>query len=215
MRRIAQTIIAGGLGVLILTGPLDAADELKSGPQAGMPIPGPLQSFNVTGDRAGKFHCLVCQYGLGPAVLVFAREAPKEDSPFATFVKKLDAIAQKYADYRMGASVVVLTDAKDVELSAVEKQLKELAEKLEIKQLVFSVISTNSELKEFGPAQENLKTYAVAPDADLTVLVYRRHKVTANFAFGKDKLTDKDVDAILAEVMKILPQKKEAGRSQD
>jgi hypothetical protein len=213
MRPIAQTILVGSLGILLLVGPLGAADEPKSGPQTGASIPGPLQSLNVTGDRANKFHCLVCQYGLGPAVLIFAREAPKEDSPFATLVKKLDAIAQKYADYRVGTSIIILTDTKDAELAGLEKQLKELAEKLEIKQLVFSVISTNSELKEFGPAQENLKTYAISPDADLTVLIYRRHKVTANYAFGKDKLTDKDVDAILADVTKILPQKKEAGRT--
>jgi hypothetical protein len=207
MRRTLLALLAGGFGLLLAARPLGAADELKSGPKAGELIPGPLQSLNVTGDRANKFHCLVCQYGLGPAVLVFAREAPAADSPFASLVKKLDDVAQKYADFRMGASVVVLTDANAVDLVTLEKSLQEAATKMELKQLVFSVIDTNTELKEFGPAQANLKPYAIAPEADLTVLVYRRHKVIANYSFAKDKLTDKDVQAILADTAKILPQK--------
>ena len=72
---VLYDLLTGGLGLLLAARSLDAADELKSGPKPGEAIPGPLQSFNVTGDRADKFHCLVCKYGLGPAVLIFAREA--------------------------------------------------------------------------------------------------------------------------------------------
>lgn len=36
-----------------------ADDALKSGPQPGSKIPGPFHPTNVTGDKAGKKHCLV------------------------------------------------------------------------------------------------------------------------------------------------------------
>ena len=36
-----------------------AGDALVSGPQEGKNIPGPFHPLNVTGDRAGKKHCLV------------------------------------------------------------------------------------------------------------------------------------------------------------
>ena len=57
----------------------------NSGPQPGQEIPGPFQPFNATGKRQGKFHCLVCEHGLDPTVMIFAPAA----EPGAPFLKLL------------------------------------------------------------------------------------------------------------------------------
>ena len=45
--------------------------------------------------------------------------------------------------------------------------------------------------------------YKINKDTDVTVLLYNRHKVVANFVYAKDKFTDNDVSVIMAAVKKI------------
>ena len=62
-------------------------------------------------DRTDKMHCLVCEYGLNPAVLVFSRATPAEDGPAAKFAKQLDLILQtrEARANSFNAAVVFLT----------------------------------------------------------------------------------------------------------
>ena len=48
------------------------------------------------------------------------------------------------------------------------------------------------------------KSYKVAKDADVTVVLYTDHTVKANYAFKKGDLNDKAIDKILADIPKIL-----------
>jgi hypothetical protein len=82
-----------------------------------------------------------------------------------------------------------------------EATRKDLVKKLEqasgkLKQLVLSVGEPD------GP-----ENYKLNKEAEVTVLLYEKHKVAANFAFAKDKLTDKDVAAIVAQVNKMVSRK--------
>ena len=90
----------------------------------------------------------------------------------------------------MGSFVVFLND--DPSLPAT---LKGLAEKEGVKQTV---------LATFAPAGP--PAYHVAPDAAVTVVLYTHHKVVANYAFREGELTDKAIDAITADLPKILTQ---------
>jgi hypothetical protein len=40
------------------------------------------------------------------------------------------------------------------------------------------------------------------------VVLYTKQNVKVNYAFKKDQLTDKDIDRIVSEVSKILPEDK-------
>ena len=51
------------------------------------------------------------------------------------------------------------------------------------------------------------KGYKIAKAADVTVILYARYRVTGNHAFKKGELTAKAIDAIVADVSKILPAK--------
>src|SRR5438552_12518183 len=51
-------------------------------------LPGPFDSYNINGAKGkGRYHCLVCEFGHDPVVMVFVRE-PEEgkDGPLNTLV---------------------------------------------------------------------------------------------------------------------------------
>jgi len=52
-------ILGTSLAMALLAGGVIAAEDLKSGPQAGKAIPGPFHPLNVTGRAAGKKACQV------------------------------------------------------------------------------------------------------------------------------------------------------------
>jgi predicted transcriptional regulator len=107
-------------------------------------------------------------------------------------VKKIDQATTANQDCHMGSFVVLLSDDEGL-----EKKLKELAKKEKLKDVVLT-IETNTA----GPA-----SWKIAKDADVTVVLYTKHKVMANYAFKKGELKSADVDKIVGDVKKILPEK--------
>jgi hypothetical protein len=118
--------------------------------------------------------------------MIFAREI---SDPLTSLVKKVDEANGKQGK-KMGSFIVVLNkDAKD--------KLKELAEKQGIKH---TVLTTQDKA---GPAG-----YKIAPEADVTVILYVKKKVAVNQAFRKGELKEKDVKTILSKLPTILESKK-------
>jgi hypothetical protein len=185
--RIAvATVLALGL----LVGGLAAAEKIKSGPQVGKPVPGPFHPLNVTGEKAGKKFCLFCKNGENPVAMIFAREVSK---PLTKLIKKIDGCTAKNSKCDMGSFVVFLNDTEGL-----DKKLKSLADQETIKHTVLSIDNPA------GPEK-----YNVSRDADVTVVLYTDRTVKANYAFKKGALKDEDIDKIIADVKKILPEKKE------
>lgn len=171
--------------VAVLGGAVVAA-ELKSGPQAGQKVPGPFHPLNINGEAAGKKNCLFCSSGDNPVAVVFARNP---DCPATQkLIKALEASAVKNEKAEMCTFTVFLT-ADD----KAEAKLKAQADEAKFKKMVLSIESPE------GPAK-----YNIAKDADVTVLLYKERKVEANHAFEKGKLTDADVEKIVADVSKIV-----------
>jgi len=183
-----RKFLAGVAAVAVVAGGL-VAGELKSGPSAGAKVPGPFHPLNVTGEDAGKKACLYCKAGDSPVVAIFARSA--DDANLQKLIAKIDACTEKNAKCEMNSFVVFLS-ADD----KLEGKLKEMASKAKLKKTVLAIEAPE------GPAK-----YNISKDADVTVLLYTDHVVKANHAFEKGKLTDKDIDAIVADVSKITPAK--------
>lgn len=183
-------------GLLLALGVSAQEAAVKSGPQKDQLLPGPFHPYNATGTHAGRPHCLVCRFGLDPVAAVFARELPEAGKPLAALLKGLDAAVEKHQAAELGAFVVFLSDdANDLERrQALVQKLQDLAKQLELKHVVLAIDAPD------GP-----KGYDLSKEADVTVLLYVKHKILANHAYGKDGLTDKDVAAILAETEKLLP----------
>jgi hypothetical protein len=117
--------------------------------------------------------------------MIFAREV--SDS-LTSLVKKIDAETAKNKSAKMGSFVVFLSD-EDENLS---KKLKDLATKESIKQCVLTIDNVA------GP-----QGYEVAKDADVTVVLYNKRKVEANFAFRKGELNEKAIETVVSNISKI------------
>ncbi len=120
--------------------------------------------------------------------MIFAREV---SDPLTSLVKKIDAATAKHSDCSMGSFVVFLSDDEGL-----DKKLKDLAKKDKIDHTVLSIDNPA------GP-----RGYGIAKDADVTVVLYTNRTVKANYAFKKGELKDADIDKIVGDVSKILPQK--------
>ncbi|HLN27123.1 MAG TPA: hypothetical protein VK395_05225 [Gemmataceae bacterium] len=199
MRRCFSLTLAL-LVVAILSSQVQAAgDELKSGPQPGEEIPGPFHILNINGEHAANLHCLVCAYGLRPVVAVFTREPIAANKTLATLLQKLDEDLVKYKDARLRAFAVLLSDEfpKEEGRKNLVAGLGNTAAELDLKRLILAAGDSA------GP-----DNYKLNKDAALTVVLYRNHKVIANFAFAKDKFTENDITAILEGVHKMIGAKK-------
>src|SRR5262245_39680118 len=74
LHRIAALGLAVALVVTLSTTLASADDkQVKSGPQVGDDLAGPFHPLNVNGKKAGEKHCLYCENGDRPVVMVFAR----------------------------------------------------------------------------------------------------------------------------------------------
>jgi hypothetical protein len=173
---------------LALTSVLVAAEPLKSGPQVGEKVPGPFEPLNINGSKAGQKNCLYCSNGSNPVAMVFVREVSE---PVTKLIKKIDAETAKNSDCKMGSFFVFLSDDEST-----ERKLKEIVKNAELKQTVLA-----TDVKT-GPEK-----YNVSPDADVTVVLYTDRTVKKNFTFPKGKMTDKDIDAVIAGISEILPKK--------
>jgi hypothetical protein len=177
--------VAAGLLALAAAVTVGAAPALKSGPQVGERVPGPFEPLNVTGPDAGEQCCLFCKYGGSPVVMVFARDT---SAPLTTLLKKLDEAAVQNRAAGLGTCAIFLSaDA------ALKDRLKETAKSVALKEVILALD------KPSGP-----EDYKIAPEADVTVLVYVKGVVKANHAFRKGELDDKATDAVLADLPKIL-----------
>ena len=196
--------------VAIISAAVTFAGEpaLKSGPQPDTVLPGPFDALNINGKVAeGRQHCLVCQNGLNPAVLVFAREPAKDkDKSLTDLLKKLDDAVTKHGDYYLGGFAVILSpyarssitddesrsDTTDLLDEATKRnelvaRLKTRAEPL--KHVILAAFPSG------GP-----KGYNINGKADVTVVFYNRLKVVGNWAFEEGKMSESDLGAIVKKV---------------
>ncbi len=176
-----------GTAILLLGSGLTAraAEPLKSGLQAGEKITTIFEPLNVTGEHAGEPYCLICENGLAPVVMLFAREV---NEPLLNLLGKLDAATAKNREQAMGSFVVFLSEKEGL-----REELAAAAKKRGFKHIVLSIDAPA------GPEGFN-----VAQDADLTGVLYREHDVKANHAFRKGEFTAAGCEKVLADLPKIL-----------
>jgi hypothetical protein len=122
--------------------------------------------------------------------VIFAREVT---DGLTSLVKKIDEATDKNRASRMGSFVVFCNDEERL-----KKKLEELAEKQKLKRIILTIDNPA------GP-----EGYDIAKQADVTVLLYTKHKVKVNHAYKKGELTEREVNRILSELPKILPEKKD------
>jgi hypothetical protein len=128
--------------------------------------------------------------------MIFAREV---SDPLTSLVKKIDEATAKNASAKLGSFIVFLSDDEKL-----EKALKDWGTKNKIEHTILTIDNPA------GP-----QGYGVAKDADVTVVLYSKHNVKVNYAFRRGELSDKDADKIVADLPKILAEKKPEKKKDD
>jgi hypothetical protein len=168
------------------------AAELKSGLQPGDLVP----AFDVEkcggavndGRSVGDNFCYRCMLGNKPVVMVFAR---KSDDNLASLAKALDKHVAANADQKL-SSFINLIGENPAELKA---EAKDFAAKNKLENVALVVPQDNKN----GPEE-----FAINPEAEVTVTIYRQGKVAATHALAPGQLTDDEIKSIIADTGKIL-----------
>ncbi len=157
-----------------------AADPVTSGLPVGK-RPGPYSFLVATGPQRGQPTCYVCEQHEGgkPAAVVFARSL---SDPLGKLLAKLEAAGagKDATGYKVWMTQV--TPTADLDALATWAQ----------KQGLKGVPVGAFEGADGPPA------YRLSPDADVTVMLFVKTQVVANFAFRKGELTDKTVEQVVA-----------------
>jgi len=162
------------------------AAELKSGLEPGKLV-GPFDVVKCAGPddnvKVGSELCYRCKYGARPMVMVFSRST---DDKVAELVKKLDGAVAANSSKQLAAFVNLLGSDRD----ALEAKAKEFSASTKVANvpLVVPVEFEN------GPAD-----YGLNPAAEVTIIVAKGGKVTANHGFGKGALDDAAIAAVLKD----------------
>jgi hypothetical protein len=174
MQRLAFLALTAAL----IAWPGRAAEPCVSGLDVGQ-RPGPYSSIVSVGPQRGQSHCFICDTADRPAVIVFARSA---DDDLARLVRLLDqAVADHKAD-DLRAWVTFLHDDQ----AAFDPVVVAWAKKHAIRNVPLGVFEDRD-----GPP-----AYRLNREAEVTVVLYVKQKVVANFAFRKGELTDARLDEI-------------------
>ena|SRR5437660_634437 len=120
--------------------------------------------------------------------MIFAREVSDN---LTSLVKRMDAATAKNKECKMGSFVVFCSDDEGL-----EAKLKDLAKKEDLKKVVLTIDNPQ------GPQR-----YKIAKEADVTVVLYEKQKVKSNYAFKKGALQEKQIEQIVGDLSKILPDK--------
>jgi hypothetical protein len=127
--------------------------------------------------------------GRQPVVMIYAREI---SDPLTSLVKKINQAAIAHQQHRLGSFVVFRSDDETL-----KDRLKTLAREKEIRQTILAVEDTKN-----TPHKCRL-----AGEAEVTVVLYTKFTVKANYAFRKGELTETAVRQVLSGLTQILPGK--------
>ena len=122
--------------------------------------------------------------------MIFARGI---SDPLTSLVKQIDSATAKHSNCSMGSFVVFLNDEEGF-----DKKLKALAKQEKLDHMPLMLMSNPT-----GPPG-----YNIAKEAAVTVGLDTKRNVKVNHVFKKGEMKPADVDKIVGELSKILPEKK-------
>lgn len=189
---LAKLLVSrGGIGLLAFPiafmSTILAADALTSGVPVGR-RPGPYSFLVATGPQRGQPTCYICEQAENPSAVVFARSLTPTLGKLLT---KFDEQMTRHKAQGFKAWMTLLAASADLEALAKWSQQQGLR----------SLPVGTFEDVDGPPA------YTLAPEADITVLLFTKEKVVANFAFRKGQLNETSIDIILESLREMLKEK--------
>lgn len=183
--------IALAVGCLLAAAAVGQA-PLRSGLQVGE-RPLPFTANVVTGPHRGTQHCYVCALKEEPAIVVFARSP---DERTARLVAGLHDLVRRHAAMRLFGWVVFLGPADDAAEAALEHEVLRYAEAHGIAGLPIAVLGDPE-----GPPG-----YLIHPEAEITVIAFRRQQIRFNRAFRRNEVTRRATERLWQDAIAALAQ---------
>jgi hypothetical protein len=190
MRSPGPFVCLGLLYLVCLAGHVQAGEPCQSGLLPGQ-RPGPYSAVISTGPNRGKSHCYICETAERPAILLFAR-APSDT--LGKLAQKIDKALEDNKKAELRGWVTFLSDDQ----LSLDPKLVEWSKRHSLRDLPLGVFEDT-----VGPP-----SYRLARDAEVTVLLFVKQKVVANFAFRAGELTDEKAAEVLKALPKVLSEKK-------
>jgi hypothetical protein len=143
-----------------------------------------------TGELRGQSQCFICETADRPAVVIFARGL---SDPLGKLAGQLDKALTEHKAAELRGWITFLSDDQP----ALDPKVVAWGQKHAVRNLPLGVFEDAA-----GPP-----AYRLGKDADVTVLLFVKRKVVANFAFRAGQLSDEKTTAILKTLPDILPKK--------
>jgi hypothetical protein len=167
--------------------------EKKPGLKVGQDLPGPFHPYNVTGPRAGRYHCLVTRGSLDPLVILFVTKVDDYTESLKALEEGLENRITRNPNTRLNSFTVFLSDEIANILEDDDKRDKIADELLtkagEMKNVVFCLDN-----------KADVDNYKLDDNAYATVVLVNKYKVVSVHTLTKDQLNPAAVEAILGEV---------------
>jgi len=176
-------------------------------PAPGSLVPGSFQPFNLNGKKGqDRHHCLVCEFGLNPVVMVLAKEGPDGDDPILPkLLEQLDQAVDRHEDHLLRAFAVVLSPSAKSSISQpkIEVTAELLEEAQQREKLTNRLLPLAKKLKNvvvgYFP-EEGPKGYNVPAPPGVTVVLYYKHRVEASHHFEHGKMQPEQVTQVLKNI---------------
>jgi len=159
------------------------AEPCVSGLKEGQK-PGPYIASIAIGPNRGQPMCYICETAERPAMIVFARQMT---DPLGKLLNKVDEALKDQPADGMRAWMTIL--GEEHTLDAVGKWGKEHA-------------VTNIPIGVFDDI-DGPPTYRLAREAEVTIVLYVKQKVVANFAFRAGELNTESIAKVMEAVTKL------------
>jgi hypothetical protein len=155
-------------------------------------------------------HDPVTEFGNDPVLGVFIREGSEpKDAPLSELLKKLDATVERNKDaYLHGFAIFLSRDARSALTEKKNENVEELIAESKAREKLRKRLADLAEpLKDlvvgFYP-YASLKGYQIADAPGVTILLYAKHKVLANYAVPEGKLEGEEIDRVLKDVDRLM-----------
>jgi hypothetical protein len=148
----------------------------------------------------------VTEFGNHPVVGVFIREsAEPKTGQVSDLLAKLDTLIDRNTEsFVQGFAILLTRAARSAVTEKKNENIEELiAESKEREELRKRLTKLGEPLKNVvlgSYPYESLKGYEIADAPGVTILVYHKHKVLANYAFAEGQLNDEEVEKVIKGV---------------
>jgi hypothetical protein len=190
MSRKDMLFVLSSLCSLCLCGESCSQEPCNSGPQTGQRC-GPYAALIATGPERGQSYCYICETGDKPAVVIFARTAT---DALGKLIVQLDKAIADHKKEELRAWVTFLSDDQ----VTLDPKLVKWSQKYAIRGVPLGIFED-----PLGPP-----SYRLTKDADVTVLMFVKQKVVANFALRSGELNDDKVKEVMNTLPRIIGDKK-------